>query len=228
MNQDIKKIMLTLDMDTFALNYAIENKVELIITHHPFLFESIKSIDYNTYDGEIIRSLITNNINLYSLHTSLDKAEKGINHQLAKELGIVGYEVLHEENDGNGGYGGIGTIQAVGILEYAKYVKKALKCSYVKLYCNNESRIIKNVAFCGGSGGEFIDDAVNKEAEVFITGDIKYHQAQSALKNNLCVIDAGHFNTENHFLKNLKVVLDTIEELEIIILDKNTVKEIII
>ncbi len=228
MNKDIKKIMLTLDMDLKALNYAIENEVDLIVTHHPFLFGSIKTIDYNTYDGEIIRSLISNNINLYSLHTSLDKAENGINHQLASELGISDYEVLHKEYGENSGYGGIGEIEEVGILEYAKYVKKCLNCSYVKLYCNNENRIIKRVAFCGGSGSEFVIDAVSMGADVFITGDIKYHQAQNALKNNLCVIDAGHYNTENHILKKLKTVLETIKQLEIVILDRNTVEEIII
>ena len=227
-NNDIKKIMLTLDVDFNAVNYAIENKVDLIITHHPFLFDSIKSIDYNTYDGKIIRALIINNINLYSLHTSLDMAEKGINYQLANKLGIDDYNVLHKVDTDKSGYGGIGEIEAVNIVEFAKYVKESLNCSNVKLFCSYKNKIVKKVAFCGGSGSEFITDAVNLGADVYITGDIKYHQAQSALKSNLCIIDAGHFNTENHFLRNLKNILEKAEELHIILLETNTFEEIII
>lgn len=228
LNSDIKTVMLTLDVDLNAVNYAIENKVDLIITHHPFLFGSIKSIDYNTYDGKIIRTLITNNINLYSMHTSLDMAEKGINYQLANKLSIDDYNVLHKINADNSGYGGIGEIDAVNVAEFAEYVKKSLNCSNVKLYCSNKNKLVKKVAFCGGSGSEFIDDAINMKADVYITGDIKYHQAQMALKSNLCIIDAGHFYTENHFLRNLKDILDKCEGLHIILLKTNTVEEIII
>jgi len=228
LNINIKTIMLTLDIDLNAVNYAKENNADLIITHHPLLFNSLKSIDYNTYDGKIIRDLIKNNINLYSMHTSLDMAEKGINFELANKLEIVEYDILHPINIDKSGYGGIADVEPVNIIEFAEKVKLLLNCQSIKLYCCNEKQIIKKVAFCGGSGSEFIFDAINSGADVYITGDIKYHQAQSALKSNLCIIDAGHYNTEHHSLKNLKKVLDNVKELDILLLEKNTVKEIII
>jgi len=231
MNRDIKTVMLTLDVDLNAVSYAIEHKVDLIITHHPFLFGSLKSIDYNTYDGKIIRALITNNVNLYSMHTSLDMAEKGINYELAHKLNINEFRVLHQINDDSSGYGGVGGIDTVNIVEYAKQVKVLLSCKSIKLYCCYENQSVKKVAFCGGSGSDYIDDAINSGADVYITGDIKYHQAQSALKSNLSIIDAGHFYTENHFVTILKNILDNskeAKELHIILLDTNTVEEIII
>lgn len=231
LNKNIKNIMLTLDMNSYVLKYAVNNNIDLIITHHPFLFSGVKSIDFNTYEGSVIKEMIINDISLYSMHTSFDMATYGVNHKLAEKLNIVDYHVLHEVNIDLSGYGGIGTIDAiepVNIVEYAKIVKEQLNADHVKLFCNDEKKSVKRVAFCGGSGSDFIDDAIQKKADVYITGDIKYHQAQTALRNNLCIVDAGHYYTEYHAITLIKDVLDKIGELNIVILENNTVREIII
>lgn len=220
--------MLILDMDFETMEYAVKNNIDLIITHHPLLFSTLKSIDFNTYEGKMIQTLIKNNISLYSMHTNFDSAELGVNQKLAEKLNIKDYGVLHVLNSDNSGYGGIGYIEPKNIVEYAKEIKKLLNTEYVKLYCNNRDRIISKVSFCGGSGSDFIIDAINKGADVYITGDIKYHQAQMALQNNLCIIDAGHYNTEFYSLENIKCLLDKNQDLNVLLIDKNTVKELII
>ena len=227
-NNDIKNIMLTLDINLEVLRYAINNKVDLIITHHPFLFSTIKSIDLNTYEGKIIQSIITNNINLYSMHTNFDMADMGVNSKLAEILNIENYKVLHVVNSDNSGYGGIGNIKPKNIIDYAKEVKSLLNTEKIKLYCNDDKKLIQKVAFCGGSGSDFIEDALQMKADVYITGDIKYHQAQTALNNNLCIIDAGHYYTEYHSLKYVKDILNKIDELNVDIFEKNIVKEFFI
>lgn len=226
MNSDIKKIMVILDFDENSLQFAINNNIDLIITHHPFIFSSIKSIDLDSYDGNIIKELIKHDICIYSMHTNFDLAEKGVNKVLAEKLNIMQYDLLHTVYD-NVGYGGISEIEPINIIDYAKSVKANLHCPSIKLYCNDESKTIKTVAFCGGSGSEFIFDAINKKADVFITGDIKYHQAQEALKNNLCIIDAGHYYTEYHSLTNIQIALRKYD-LDIILLGINTVNEILL
>lgn len=231
-NSNINRVMLTLDLDKQELDKAVENGVDLIITHHPFIFGSIKSIDFNTYEGAIIRELIINNINLYSMHTSLDMADFGVNRQLASKLGIKEYDILHviDERDGSG-YGGIADISPINIAEYAANVKNALSCNSVRLFCNDSKQAVRRVAFCGGSGSDFIKDAFLKKADVYITGDIKYHQAQEALKKNLCIIDAGHYYTEYHSLASIKNALGSSEasrHLSVILSEKNTVNEIVI
>lgn len=220
--------MLTLDIDLDAVAYAVKNDIDLIITHHPFLFSTLKSIDFNTYEGKITRELVINDINLYSMHTSFDMADYGVNRKLAEKLNIDNYHVLHAVNNDLSGYGGIGNIEPVNIVEYAKKVKIQLNAEHIKLYCKDDKKIIKKVAFCGGSGSEFIEDAIRKEADVYITGDIKYHQAQTALQNNLCIIDAGHYYTECHSLESIKNVLNKVSGLNVYILEKNTVRELII
>ncbi len=223
----INKIMLTLDLDLEAAEYAVNEKVDLIITHHPFFFSSIKKIDTDTYDGKIIKMLIQNNINLYSMHTSYDMAEKGVNYELARKLNICNYDILHPINIDNSGYGGIGEISPLNIVEYTKYVKESLQADYVKLYCGDNKKVVRKVAFCGGSGSEFIEDAINLDADVYITGDIKYHQAQTAIKNDLCIIDAGHYNTEVHSMVTLKDILDK-ANMKVVLFTKNITAEKII
>lgn len=228
LNSNIKNIMLTLDIDYEAVEHAVKNNIQLIITHHPFLFSSLKSIDYSTYEGRIIRELILNNINLYSMHTNFDMADKGVNHRLAEKLNIGVYETLSISGADGAGYGGIGSISTRNIIEYASEVKERLNTGHLKLYCNDKSRSVERVAFCGGSGSEFINDAISKGADVYITGDIKYHQAQSALQNNLCIIDAGHYYTEYHSMRVIEQVLNCYNELNVSVLERNTANEIII
>ncbi|MDD2495257.1 MAG: Nif3-like dinuclear metal center hexameric protein [Tissierellia bacterium] len=226
-SNDIKNIMLILDLDKNAVEFSVLNNIDLIITHHPFIFSPLKSIDFSTYDGKLIRDLIINNINVYSMHTNLDMADYGVNYELANLLGIKDYEILHIVNDDNSGYGGISNISPINVIEYANFVKSSLNCNTIKLYCNDNKKNISRVAFCGGSGSEFISDAITKGADIYITGDIKYHQAQDALKNNLVIIDAGHHYTEYHSIKNIQEILN-IAGLNVIFDDRNTVAEIVL
>jgi len=226
-HNNINNIMLTMDINSKLIEYAVNNNIHLIITHHPFLFSGLKSIDFNTYEGSLIKLMINNDINLYSMHTSYDMAPYGVTHNLAKLLNIEPYEVLHAVNPDGSGYGGIGSIEPVNIVEYAKQIKKLLNADHIKLYCNKDYKTVRKAAFCGGSGSDFIKDAIAKEADVYITGDIKYHQAQFALQNNLCIIDAGHYNTEYQSLQGIKSILDG-EGLNVTLMDVNTVKEIIL
>lgn len=229
LNNHIKKTMLILDIDESSVKFAIDNNIDLIITHHPFMFNPIKSIDYNTYDGKIIRNLIINNINVYSMHTNLDMADYGVNYELASRLGIKKYDVLHVVNELDGsGYGGISDINTANIIEYANTIKSKLNCKTLKVFCDNEKKTIKKIAFCGGSGNDFIEDAINKGADLYITGDIKYHEAQHALKHNLSLIDAGHFFTEYHSLKKVQNILIEYTTIDTVLIERNTVPEIIL
>ena len=166
MNDDIKNIMLTLDMDLHAIQYAVSTNTDLIITHHPFLFSGIKSVDFNTYEGIVIKELITKGISLYSMHTSFDMADYGVSCKLAEKLNISDYHVLHKVNYDLSGYGGVGTIESLNILKYSRIVKEQLNAGYVKLYCDDDKKTVKRVAFCGGSGSDFIDDAIEEKAYI--------------------------------------------------------------
>jgi len=230
MSSEITGILLALDVTEEAVDAAIAKGSNLILTHHPFFFDDIKNIDLNSYRGKIVKKSILNDINIFSLHTSLDLADYGVTSSLAKELEIDNFEILSiEGKDGDKayGYGGIANIQEIMLDKFADQVKYNLDCKCIKIYTSNRSAIINKVAFCGGSGDEFIDDAIAKGADLYITGDIKYHKAQYALQKGLNIIDAGHFYTECSVLKLLNDVLID-NNLSAYMFTQNFVKELYI
>jgi dinuclear metal center YbgI/SA1388 family protein len=87
-NSNIKRVMFAHDITDKVLNKAINEKVDLIMSHHPFIFKSIKNITNNDEKGRMILKTIKNNINLYSAHTNLDFSDIGINDYLLKKIGI--------------------------------------------------------------------------------------------------------------------------------------------
>lgn len=203
MNAEVTKAVVSMDMSCEVLDEAEKSGSQLIITHHPFLFRGVKTIDTDTYDGQLIKRLLQKGISLYSIHTCYDMADMGVNLRLRERLGLSGdVELLHDTGDGFG-YGGIADTIPVCVKEYAVRVKNCLNLDSVRLYCHDAKTTVSRIAFCGGSGADFINDAAEKGADVYVTGDIKYHEAQTALKIGLDIIDAGHFGTEYPSLEPL-------------------------
>ena len=190
--QEINKILIALDISDDIINNAIESNCQMIVTHHPMIFHSIKSIRTDLPLGNKIRKLIKNDIAVFAAHTNLDSAEGGVNDVLAEKLGLFDVKTFDEELS----LGRIGRlINEMTAEEFAKHVKKALHADNVRLIKAGDFKI-KKVGICGGAGSEFISKAKFLGADAFVTGDVKYHEAQSAVENKIHVIDAGHFATE--------------------------------
>ena len=133
--------------------------------------------------------VIENKIAIYSAHTNCDKAENGINARLAQMFGLKDVELLEED-----GLGRIGNLdKPVPFCEFAKSVEDELN---IKVrFCGDTKKTVKSVAICSGSGADVIPSAIEKGADVLITGDTKYHQMLDS-KDDINIIDAGHFGTE--------------------------------
>lgn len=229
--KEVKKILLSLDISQESVDYAIENGVDTIISHHPFLFSPIKSIDYKDKKSKILINLIKSDIAIYSAHSNLDICQGGINDVLAKLLKLQNTTVLEKaydiyplENKGEIlGYGRVGNlVNPLSLLEFGQLVKKNLECDSIRLY-GDIDKPVNRVALCGGSGGDFIKSAAAKGAHVYVTGDIKYHDAQMAKDLGLAIIDANHYDTEKIILPYLeKYILEkTGNEVEILTYTKN-------
>jgi len=121
----------------------------------------------------------------------------------------VAYDIYPLSNIANKyGYGTTGYLpKDMTLEEFAHMVKKKLTCETIRLY-GNKNRKIKKVAICGGSGSDFINEAYRNKADVYVTGDIKYHDAQFALELDMPIIDANHYDTEKLVLPYLKSYLD--------------------
>lgn len=214
----INKILIALDLDRIVLNKAIEDNYDMIITHHPLIFKPLKSITSNNYGDKLIIDIIKNDIVVYSAHSNLDLAENGVNDILASILNITSTKPLTEEGNGIG-YGRIGSIEEISVLDFINFTKEKLEAKDLIVYGDINKKVTR-VAVCGGSGSDFISDVHRLGGEVYVTGDIKYHDAQLAVQLGITLIDAGHFNTE-------KIILPIIKEYLIKTLDEKTLITVI-
>lgn len=194
----VKKVLVALDCIDSVIDEAIELGANLIVTHHPLIFKPIKKINSDTLNG-IIYKLIQNNISLYSAHTNFDIADGGTNDILANKLGLKNIEILDITDEGSKQYG-IGRLGVLDkdttFLEYAKNIKQILNLSSMNIIGDIDKKI-KKVALCTGSGSEYLVKAYEKGADLYISGDVKFHDAQKAQELGICWIDATHYASEN-------------------------------
>ena len=209
LDNDISNIMIALEPSEVVINQAIEQKVDVILTHHPMIFKPIKQVSFDSLIGRKIINLAYNNIVTYSMHTNMDIAVMAC--ESAKMLGlkdvtrleITDPQVIDLQDDYVGcsqyGLGSVGLLEKdYNFKDYIDIIKKKLNINFVRTV-GDEDAIIRKVAILPGSGKSFIKNAINNNVDVLITGDIDYHSAVDAYDMGLCIIDAGHFETEYFF-----------------------------
>ena len=313
-DKEIKKVLVSIEANEAIINEAIKEQVDLIVTHHPFLFKGIKQVTTQNVKGRLIHKLIQNEIAIYSMHTNFDIAAEGLNDYFMELMGFQTKDLLdvtlvenfykivvyvpksHEEvvrsamsqagagaignysdctfhlqgeghfkplSGANPYLGNVDTLEQVEEVRIESTVRQSLLdaviCAMkqvhpyetvaydVILLHNNGDEYgigrmaqlpekstlkdlaelikeklgmkvirvvgdlkhpIQTVAVVTGSGSEYINKAMRKGADVFITGDLKYHEAQDALDAGMCVIDCNHFESEDIFKDVMKRFLD--------------------
>ncbi len=192
-------IYLSLDIDSDLVEMIEENS--LIITHHPLIFKGLKRIDYSRYPANIIHKMIEKNISLISMHTNFDQTH--LNKYVATD--VLGYEVKSSDDF-------VCYFRVDSSLDSLCLNIKS-KLGIENLRISQSHKHIKDCAITTGSGGDMIGEI---DADCFLSGDFKYHQALEAKENGLTLIDIGHYESERFFgaclsqyLKNLplKVIM---------------------
>lgn len=298
-NDPVKKIMVTLDISEAVVDEAINNGVNLIISHHPLLFKPLQQINVDAAKGRIVQKLLQHRITVYTSHTNLDIAPGGVNDVLCSHLKMnntsplvpvkneslykvivfvphshaedvrqalseggaghighyshctfqtkgqgtfkplegtnpyigkqdrlefldeykiesivkeqqlstaidamikshpyeeVAYDIIPLANKGmTFGLGRIGNLhQPMTLKELCDHVKSAFKMTHVRV-TGDVTKKVKRAAILGGSGEKYLTKAKHAGADVYITGDMSFHQAQLAEDIGLAVIDAGHY-----------------------------------
>ncbi len=199
----VNKILIALDVTDRVIEEAINLKANLIISHHPVIFDGTKNIDYSTPLGNKIRKLVKNDINVLSYHTNFDKAKGGTTDTICTLLGLSNVKNLNDEEFS---FGKIGITNPVTLKEFILVLKEKLKLKNVK-YIGNENKIIGTVAVVSGSGSEFYKDAYDNGADVFVTAEVKHHIGIECMEMGLAVIDAGHFETEYSAMETIYELL---------------------
>lgn len=205
--REIHKIIVMLDLDKQGFEEALDVGADMIITHHPVIMTSLTSIT-----DPVILGIIENKISVCSMHTNLDSADEGVNQVLAETLGLSDIEPI----DFDGVFGRTGNVDECTLSELIQSVKLALDVDCVR-YVGSKRNIVRKVALLGGAGADFIPNAKMAGCDVYITADVKYHQAQMADKLGINVIDAGHFETENPVIyKIARYLRNCFEDAEVI------------
>lgn len=309
----VRKIWIALDPLYQVVDAACKNEVDLLITHHPLIFQPLKSIDFNTMVGSVIQRAASSRLALFAAHTNLDIAADGINDILASRIGLTDLKTLKKvkiaeqyklivyvpveyehkiltslfktnageigsytccsfRNSGKGtfrpaasskpfigkadevshvdeirietivrkddlqsviecvkkehpyetmaydvyplatietlstdnqGLGRVGTLEkTMALLPFAKIIKRRLRLESVKVAGNPDLQVVQ-AAVCSGSGSGLMGAFISSGAQVYISGDMRYHDAREAEAANLGLIDIGHFASEHLVVESL-------------------------
>jgi len=220
----VRRIWTALDPTLEVINAACREDVDLLITHHPLFFRPIKSIDFHSPHGSIIKTAIQHQLAIFSAHTNLDMVRDGVNDVLARRLGLKSIKILQPHkgeqqfkadgdmthdispaigNEIEHGIGRIGSLDKTRRLtSLAVIIKEKLNLNFVKVAGNPELKI-SQVAICSGSGSSLMKAFLASNAQVYISGDIHYHDARDAESANRAIIDIGHFASEHLMVEAL-------------------------
>ncbi|MGN0539328.1 MAG: Nif3-like dinuclear metal center hexameric protein [Candidatus Fimenecus sp.] len=182
-DQDVKKVLVGLDATAELVEEAKLKQCDLIISHHPFIFNAVKSF----VEPSPAFLAAKYNISVISAHTSFDCAVGGVNDVLAELVGV--YNTKLSENK----LFRIGRTDSKTVRDFAQTVKNTLNAD---VFCSLPEKEIKTVAVCGGSAAEYIEAAKNEGADVFLTGEVKHHEILDACDLDIAVVCSGHFETE--------------------------------
>lgn len=214
-NGEISRVLIALEINDRVIDEAIGAGADMILTHHPLIFGSLKKIDAGDVTGNYIVKLIKRGISVYSTHTPFDKCIGGNNDYLGSLLGIEDIAPMPSDESGICRVGSLP--QPMTCAEFAGNAAEALRIDMRHFtFSGNADETVNKVGWCTGSGAEFLDLAVDAGCDLFVTGDVKYHTAQYAKELGMNLLDCGHFGTEHIFTENMANKLSRLYNVNII------------
>ena len=185
----VTKILVALDPFEGVCREAAAFGAELIVTHHPLIFQAPTAITDETSVGRSIQLLCRRGISAINAHTNLDIAPGGVNDVLAAKLGLQNIVTLED------GLLRSGEVTEQPLESFLTSVKENLGCQGLRYV--DSGKPVQKVAVGGGSCAGEMHDALAAGCDTFVTADVKYNQFWDAKDLGINLIDAGHFHTEN-------------------------------
>ncbi len=209
----VHTVWVALDPAPEVVAAACHHHADLLITHHPLIFQALKSLDLSTPVGTILGLAIQHQLAIFSAHTNFDAAAEGLNDILAEKIGLASQKILIEAAASPlHGLGRVGSLKRpTPLATYAAEVRDKLGVASVR-YVGRPDLEVKRAAICTGSGGSLMNTYLSCGAQVFITGDLRYHDARAAEWADVGLIDIGHFASEHIMVKALAERLSKIFE----------------
>ena len=203
--KEVAKILIALDATDEVVNMAVENRVDLLLTHHPLIFKAMKKINDQDFIGRRLIKLIQADISYYAMHTNFDAAPGCMADLAAEKLGLlktVPLEVMGEADGAAYGIGKVGNLaKELTLKQLADKVKEGFGLSSVMVYGYRQTdKPVRRIAVCPGSGKGMTEAAIEAGAQVLVTGDMGHHDGIDGAANGLAVMDAGHYGLEHMFV----------------------------
>lgn len=193
----VTSVLLGLDCTPELVDEAVECGADMIVTHHPLIFSGLKKISPDNQVGAAVIKAIKAGISIYAAHTNADKVIAGVSGAMAARLGLENVRILDEDGEGTG-LGVVGdlpeplTSEEMVVMVKERFDMKAMRTS--KPLAGKISR----VAMCGGSGGSLIGAARKSGAQVYLSGDISYHNFFT--EEGFMIMDIGHYESEREIV----------------------------
>ena len=205
-SSEVHSALIGFDCTPGLIEEAVLSGADMVITHHPLIFGGIKKISDETLVGRTVMAAIRHGITVYACHTNMDKVLRGVSGATASRLGLLDVRVLDQDADGNG-LGIIGHLPGpVPAEDFLKEMKARLGLRSVR-HSRLPDAPVYTVALCGGAGRSLISAAAAAGADVYVSGDISYHDFYAP--DGMMIADIGHFESE---VEIIGVICDTIRE----------------
>lgn len=196
---EVRKILITCDVDSEVVREAVTVGANLIVSHHPLMFHKVNRMTEDDPEQEAIRLMIKNNISLYSAHTNLDAANGGLNDYMASLLNIKNTDVVDvvaEDNGKNHGFGRVGMLkEPVSLERLMNNIIDVFKADGLR-YEGNKNALVHKIAVNTGGGADILYRCIDLCCDVLVTGDIKYNGFRDAAQHKMAVVDIMHFDSE--------------------------------
>lgn len=195
-NLEVTAALLCLDVTEEVLKEAKERECNLIVSHHPLIFHGLKSLTGADATQKLVMEALKNDVAVYSAHTNLDSVWDGVSHEIARRLNVKDLEVLEPQpNNPRAGLGVVGNIKPLPKIEFLRKIKDTFKVTALRYSAQSPSLVVRRVAVCGGAGASLISSAIKANADILVTGDVKYHDFTS-FGGEIIIADIGHYESE--------------------------------
>lgn len=196
--REVTRVLTALDITLETIREAQERKAELIVSHHPLIFQPMRRLLDDTPEERRVIALLKADLSAICLHTNLDLVQGGVNTALCAALDAREAEALE--------LGRVGQLaEAMDLPQFLDLVRRRLGAGGVRYL--DAGRPVRRIAFCGGAGGDIVEAAFAAGCDTVLTGEIRHHQWLNGREQGLNLVEAGHFATENVVLPALARML---------------------
>jgi len=209
---NVTGMLLTIDVTAGVLDEAAEAQANLIVSHHPLIFDPLKRLDLHFANARVIAKAIKDGVSVFSMHSNLDVSPHSPSIALAELLGLVKVRFLDPlplRAPFDVGWGAVGKLDhSISVSDLRDLIVESLQTELVRVITADMSQTFRSVAIGAGSLSNLIPNVLEQSVTVYITSDVKYHDAQYAVNNGLTILDVDHYYAERPVLDKLRQALE--------------------